>query len=106
VWSQARQHRCLKTELKGAIPDALYRTMVTPGARSRARWRALWREGFRAWRRTRRLHQLCAELAFKRMQAKLRPDEPEMAKEAEALQKEMVFVYRQRVGQVGGGDSV
>jgi RsiW-degrading membrane proteinase PrsW (M82 family) len=87
--SLARQHRCLRAELKGAIPDELYRTMTTPGARARAQWQALRREGFQAWRQARRVHQLCAELAFKRMQARLRPDEQEIAKEARTLQKEL-----------------
>ncbi len=85
VWSLARERRCLQGELRGVIPDALYRTLTTPGARTRAQWRALWREGVRGWRRARKLHQLGAELAFKRMQARLRPDEPQMAREAEAL---------------------
>jgi len=88
-WSLARQHQCLRAELKDVIPDALYQTMVTPGARGRAQWQALQGEGFRAWRRVRRLHQLCAELAFKRAQARLWPDESEMEREAEALQKEV-----------------
>ena len=93
AWSLTRQRRCLRVELKGVIPDALYRTMVTPGARSRAQWQALWRGGIGAWRRTRRLHQLCAELAFKRTQARLRPDEPEMVKEAETLREEIALPH-------------
>jgi RsiW-degrading membrane proteinase PrsW (M82 family) len=89
AWSLARQRRCLRKELKGVIPDVLYRTVMTPGARSRAQWRALRRGGVKAWRQARRLHQLCAELAFKRMQARLRPDEVPIAKEAEALREEI-----------------
>jgi hypothetical protein len=67
------------------LPQEVYRVMVTPGARTRAQWQALRREGVRGWRRARQLYQLCAELAFKRMQARLRSDEAEMMQEAEAL---------------------
>ena len=84
-WALARQRRVLATELSGLLPDPLYRAMTAPGGRSRAQWQALRQGGVRAWRKARRLHQLCAEFAFKRMQARLRPDEPEMAREAEAL---------------------
>jgi len=87
--SLKRQHQCLKMELVGVVDDAVYRAVVTPGGRARAQWQALRREGFRAWRRTQRLHGLCAELAFKRMQARLRPDEAEIAGEAERLQEKI-----------------
>jgi len=95
AWSLARQRRCLRAELEGEIPDALYHTLVTPGARTRAQWRALRRGGLDAWRQTRRLHQECAELAFKRMHARLRPDEPEMAREAESIQAEVERLVEQ-----------
>jgi RsiW-degrading membrane proteinase PrsW (M82 family) len=89
VWSLRRQQRCLRDELAGLVPADVYRVMVTPGARKRTQWRALWRGGLHAWWRTRRLHQLCAEWAFKRMQARLRPDEAEIAAEANRLQERM-----------------
>ena len=88
-WSLARQHRCLVAELAGEVPDALYRTLTAPGGRSRAQWRALWAGGLRGWRRARRLHQLCAELAFKKMQRGRRPDEPEIVQEIERLRREV-----------------
>jgi len=88
-WSLARQQRCLATELVGEVPDPLYRTLTAPGGRSRAQWRALRAGGLRGWRRARRLHQLGAELAFKRMQRRRRPDEPEIAQEMERLRREM-----------------
>jgi RsiW-degrading membrane proteinase PrsW (M82 family) len=84
-WALVREQRCLRAELRDAIPDALYQAVTTPRGRTRAQWRALRSGSLRAWWRARRLHQLCAELAFKRMQARLRPDEPEMAEEARAL---------------------
>jgi RsiW-degrading membrane proteinase PrsW (M82 family) len=87
LWSLRRQQHCLWAELRGLVPDDVYRVMVTPGARTRMQWQALWRGGVRAWWHTRRLHQLCAELAFKRMQARLHPDEAEIAEEAKRLQK-------------------
>jgi hypothetical protein len=87
VWSLLRQQRCLQAELKGLVPDDVYRVMVTTGARARAQWQALWRGGIRQWWRMRRLYQLCAELAFKRMQARLCPDEVKIAEEARQLQE-------------------
>jgi hypothetical protein len=84
VGSLKRQQRCLRAELKD-LPQEVYQVMVTPRARTRAQWQALKRGGVRGWWRTRRLQQLCAEMAFKRLQARLRPDEAEMMREAEAL---------------------
>jgi hypothetical protein len=89
LWSLRRQQRCLREELKGLVPDDVYRVMVTTGARTHAQWQALRRGGIRRWWWTRRLYQLCAELAFKRMQARLRPDEVEIAEEAKRLQEEV-----------------
>jgi protease PrsW len=86
VGSLRRQQRCLRAELKD-LPQEVYQVMVTPGARTRAQWQALRRGGIGGWRRARQIYQLCAELAFKRMQARLRPDEEEMAREAEGLLK-------------------
>lgn len=85
-WALAREQRCLRTELRGVISDALYQAVTTPWGRTRARWRALRSGGVRAWRRTRRLHQLCAELAFKRMQARLHPDEHPIVHMAQTLE--------------------
>lgn len=87
AWALAREQRYLRAELRGVVPDALYQVVTTPWGRTRARWRALREGGVRAWRRTVRLHQLCAELAFKRVQARLRPDEPQMARVARALEE-------------------
>jgi RsiW-degrading membrane proteinase PrsW (M82 family) len=84
VGSLKRQQQCLRAELKD-LPQEVYQVMVTPGARTRAQWRALRRDGIGGLRRARQLYQLCAEMAFKRMQARLRPDEAEIVREAEAL---------------------
>ncbi len=89
AWSLERQRRCLATELAGEAPDALYRTLITRGGRSLAQWRALFAGGLRGWRQARRLHQLCAELAFKKMQRRRRPDEPVTAQEIERLRQEI-----------------
>jgi RsiW-degrading membrane proteinase PrsW (M82 family) len=88
-WSLAREHRCLRAELRGEVPDALYHIVVTPGARTRAQWRALRTGGLQGWRRARRLHQLCAELAFKKMQRRRRPDELEIVQEIKQLRGEI-----------------
>jgi RsiW-degrading membrane proteinase PrsW (M82 family) len=83
AWSLKRQRECLQVELKGLVPADVYRALVTPGAQ----WQALRRGGVRRWCQTRRLRQLCAELAFKRMQARLNPDETKIAEEAKQLQE-------------------
>jgi RsiW-degrading membrane proteinase PrsW (M82 family) len=88
-WSLARQHRCLRVELQTEVPSSLYRTMVTPGARTRAQWLALRTGGLKGWRRTRRLHQASAELASKKMQRGRRPGEAEIAQEIEQLRQEI-----------------
>ena len=89
IWSLRRQQRCLREELKDLVPDDVYQVMVTTGARTRAQWQTLRRGGIRQWWQMRRLYQLCAELAFKRMQARLRPDEVEIDEEARLLQEQI-----------------
>jgi len=89
VWSLKRQQRCLVTELVGEVPDEVYRTLTIRGGRSREQWQALWREGPRGWRRVRYIHQLCAELAFKKMQHRQRPDESGLLEEVGRLREEV-----------------
>jgi RsiW-degrading membrane proteinase PrsW (M82 family) len=89
VWSLKRQQRCLVAELVSEVPDAVYRTLTIRGGRSRAQWRALWLEGLHGWRRARRIHQQCAELAFKKMQHRQRPDEPGLLEEILRLREEV-----------------
>jgi RsiW-degrading membrane proteinase PrsW (M82 family) len=89
VWSLKRQLRCLRAELKDLVPDEVFQMMVTPGARMRVQWQELRRARFRRWWQARRLNQLCAELAFKRMQARLWPDEKKIAEEAKRLQEKV-----------------
>jgi hypothetical protein len=89
VWSLKRQLRCLETDLKGLVPDEMYHVMISPGARARREWRVLRHEGVRSWWRVRRMHYLCAELAFKHMQARLRPDETDIIKEEKRLKRRL-----------------
>ncbi len=89
AWAVRRERRCLETELINTIPGPLYRTLMKPRGRLREQWLALRNEGFRGWQKTRRLHQLCAEFAFKRMQARLFPDELEIAAEAKDVLREI-----------------
>lgn len=88
-WSLFAQRRCLQRELKGVVPESLYHAVLDPLASMQIQWRTLRVEGIRAWRQVRRLHHLCAELAFKREQAVLFPDEPERAVEVETMWKEI-----------------
>jgi len=89
IWSLRRQRRCLEVELIEEMPRAIYDSMIRPWVRLRTEWRVLRSEGIAAWRVRRRLHQLCAEFAFKRMQARLFPDEVEINAEADALRDEI-----------------
>jgi RsiW-degrading membrane proteinase PrsW (M82 family) len=85
IWSLRRQQQWMQSELPGLIPQSLFEIIVKPGASARAQWRALFRHGYKEWRRTRQLHQLCTEMAFKRMQSKRFPEEDSIAAEAETL---------------------
>ncbi len=89
AWSLRRQRRCLATELVGEVPEALYHMVIMPGDRIRAQWQALLRHGLRGLGRIRRIHQQCAELAFKKMQHRQRPDEPGLLEEVVRLRKEV-----------------
>jgi hypothetical protein len=60
-----------------------------PGDRIRALWRALSQGGLRGLERMRHTFQLCAELAFKKMQHRQRPDEPGLLEEVRRLRKEV-----------------
>ena len=89
VWSLRRQRKCLATELVDEVPEAVYQTLTIRGGRSRAQWQALRGEGVRGWRRERLLQQQCAELAFKKMQHRRRPDEPGLREEVQRLREQV-----------------
>jgi len=89
LWSLQRQKNWMRKELEGHIPRQLYNTVISSMSRARAQWRALFLQGYRGWRRTRRLHQLCTELAFKKMQARRFPEEVALARDAETLLSEV-----------------
>jgi RsiW-degrading membrane proteinase PrsW (M82 family) len=95
-WSLARQRLSLREELKDELSESLYRIMTIPGERARAQRQALRAGGLRAWQRTRRLYQLCAELAFKKMQYRRRPDELRVPQEIECLRKEIDTLLRRQ----------
>ncbi len=87
VWSLRRQRQCLVEELIGEVPDRVYRALVTRGGQSRSQWLALRRGGLRGWQRARHTHQQCAELAFKKMQHRRRPDDPRLPEEIRGLRE-------------------
>jgi RsiW-degrading membrane proteinase PrsW (M82 family) len=89
VWSLRNQQRCLQVELAEELPNELYQTVVRPGRRFYAQWQTLLHKGFRAWWRLRRTYQLCMEFAFKRMQARLFPEEDKIVAEAQALREKI-----------------
>jgi RsiW-degrading membrane proteinase PrsW (M82 family) len=88
-WSLRRQRRALRSELEDELPLPLYRDQVEPGRRVRAQWQALRACGLTGWRRTRRLQQRCAELAFKKTQHHSHPDAPGLTDEIERLRAEI-----------------
>ncbi len=90
VYSLRRQRQCLLDELVDEVPQDLYQIVTHPGERFRAQWRTLWHQGFRAWRKSRTLNQLCAEFAFKRMQARIFPQEDKIALEVKSLREEIM----------------
>jgi hypothetical protein len=89
VWSLRRQKRTLEIELVGEIPDDLHNTLVNRRLRSRTLRQALKRGGVKGWKNLRGRYQLCAELAFKKMQHRRFPDEPGLGEEIHALREEI-----------------
>lgn len=75
AWSLNRQKQCLKDEMMDEIPEELYRSIIERGGVRRALWKAMKRRGLGGLRKERRLHQVCAELAFKKLQFRLYPEE-------------------------------
>jgi len=69
------------------LAEELYRQMTVPGGRGRAQWRALRQEGMGELWRVRQLHQLCAELAFKKRQARRYPQETGLLAEVDRLRE-------------------
>jgi RsiW-degrading membrane proteinase PrsW (M82 family) len=88
-WSLRRQRHCLATELVGEVPEALLRTLIRPRHRICAQIRAFFRHGLRGLARLRHTYQQCAELAFKKMQHRRRPDEPGLLEEIVRLRREL-----------------
>ncbi len=89
AWALDRQRRCLKNELVDQLPEELFQVVSQPLRRARAEFDALIKQGVSAWREKRKLHRLCAEYAFKCMQARLFPSEKDITLEATALWNEI-----------------
>ncbi len=94
VMSLHRQKTWLQEELKGDLSDDLYRVIVSSSARAKSQWHALISRGFGGWRRTRRLHQSCTELAFKLRQSKMFPGEKGLFEEVEILRQDIERLIR------------
>jgi RsiW-degrading membrane proteinase PrsW (M82 family) len=89
VLALRRQKRSLIEELPGEIPEQLYQSMISGDLRRKAYWSALRRGGLRGWRTMRRTNQLCAELAQKKMQYRLRPEDAAVGEEMARLRNEL-----------------
>lgn len=87
--SLRRRRRCLATELVNEVPEALLQTLTRPRQRIWAQVMVLLRQGLRGLARLRYTYQQCAELAFKKMQYRRRPDEPGLLDEMARLRHEL-----------------
>jgi RsiW-degrading membrane proteinase PrsW (M82 family) len=85
VLAVRRQKRYMVEELLDEIPQELYITMTSSGGRRKAHWAALRHTGLKGWRDARDLSQLCAEVAIKKMQLRLDPEEPRLLEETSRL---------------------
>jgi len=75
--------------LVGEIPDDLYNTLLNRRLRNQTLLQTLKRDGIKGWKHLRGRYQLCAELAFKKMQHRRFPDEPGLGEEIHALREEI-----------------
>jgi hypothetical protein len=89
VWSLRRQKRTLEIELVGEIPEDLKKTLVDRRLRNQTLMQALKRDGVKGWKNLRGRYQLCAELAFKKMQHRRFPEEPGLGEEIHALREKI-----------------
>lgn len=89
AWSLNQQHRTIQRELVGEVPDTLRITLLKPGARAWAEGEALRQRGWRGWRQTRAIFQLCAELAFRKAQCAAHPDQPELVDQVDELRAQL-----------------
>jgi RsiW-degrading membrane proteinase PrsW (M82 family) len=88
-WSLKRQQHTLAIELVGEIPNQLYDTIINKRKRNRSLRQAFLNHGFKGWRSMRRKYQLCAELAFKKMQYRRFPDEKGTSIEIDYFRKKI-----------------
>jgi hypothetical protein len=65
----------------------LRRTLIMPAERIRAQCQAFAQDGLPGLQRMRHIYQQCAELAFKKMQHRERPDEPGLLEEVVRLRE-------------------
>jgi RsiW-degrading membrane proteinase PrsW (M82 family) len=87
--SLRRQRRCLATELVDEVPEALLQNLIRPRHRIWSQAKTLFRHGLRGLARLRHTYQQCAELAFKKMQHRRRPEETELLEEVTRLRREL-----------------
>jgi RsiW-degrading membrane proteinase PrsW (M82 family) len=89
-WSLKRQHQTLVTELIDEIPNELYKTVTDTVKRNKSLRQAFFQNGIKKWRELRYQYQLCAELAFKKMQNKRFPEEQGIMTEINDLRRELL----------------
>lgn len=94
TWALLRQQTWLKAALPRLLPAEDSAVLLKPGGRLRRELRALVRHGPRAWRGVRRFNILAVEWAFKDEEARLRPDEPALAQEAEQLRVRVLALWK------------
>jgi protease PrsW len=84
-----KQLQWIREELKDQISKELYDVVVSSARRAQSQWWAMFSQGYRGWRRTRRLHQSCTEMAFKLRQSRIFPAEKGLIAEVETLRKDI-----------------
>ncbi len=93
TWALLRQRAWLQATLPRLLPADVSAALLKPERRWWHETRALFRHGPRAWLALRRFHVLSMEWAFKAEQARLRPDEPALAAEAERLKTRLLALW-------------
>ena len=88
IWSLRRQRKSLIVELESEVPEEVIAALTKPGRTYRS-WRILREQGLRSWRQKRRFHQVCGELAQKKMQYRLQPDDVKLVSEIEKYRQEI-----------------
>jgi RsiW-degrading membrane proteinase PrsW (M82 family) len=89
IWALGQERRVMRHELPSELPQELCQAVTRFPRRARVEWNA-WRDGGLAGvRRVRRVHRLCAELAFAKSRSSQRPDDEGATLRVSSLREEL-----------------